>query len=56
MSSGFRAFVVCAAMLAAACDRVAAKPDVVEAERTKEREWSARREQLRAKVGALCGD
>lgn len=32
-----------------------AKPEVVEAERRKEQEWSARREQLAAKVGALCG-
>jgi valyl-tRNA synthetase len=33
-----------------------AKPEVVEAERQKEREWSARREQLAAKVKTLCGD
>lgn len=32
-----------------------AKPEVVEAERRKEQEWSARREQLAAKVGTLCG-
>ena len=32
-----------------------AKPEVVEAERRKEQEWSARREQLAAKVGSLCG-
>ncbi len=32
-----------------------AKPDVVEAERRKEQEWSVRREQLAAKVAALCG-
>jgi valyl-tRNA synthetase len=32
-----------------------APPAVVEAERAKEREWSARREQLHAKVRALCG-
>jgi valyl-tRNA synthetase len=32
-----------------------AKPDVVDAERRKEAEWGARREQLAAKVGALCG-
>ena len=32
-----------------------AKPEVVEAERHKLREWSARREQLRNKVIALCG-
>ena len=33
-----------------------AKPEIVEAERQKEREWSARREQLAAKVNTLCGD
>jgi valyl-tRNA synthetase len=33
-----------------------AKPDVVESERQKEREWSARRDQLEQKVRALCGD
>ncbi|HWG53838.1 MAG TPA: valine--tRNA ligase [Gemmatimonadaceae bacterium] len=32
-----------------------AKPDVVEAERRKYVEWSARREQLEGKVKALCG-
>ncbi|HEX6051935.1 MAG TPA: valine--tRNA ligase [Gemmatimonadaceae bacterium] len=32
-----------------------AKPEVVEAERQKEREWSARSEQLAAKVKTLCG-
>jgi valyl-tRNA synthetase len=32
-----------------------AKPEIVEAERQKEREWSARREQLSAKVKTLCG-
>jgi valyl-tRNA synthetase len=32
-----------------------AKPEVVEAERAKEREWTARREQLGAKVRQLCG-
>jgi valyl-tRNA synthetase len=32
-----------------------AKPEIVEAERRKEVEWSARSEQLRAKVHALCG-
>ena len=32
-----------------------AKPDVVETERRKEQEWTARREQLAAKVAALCG-
>jgi valyl-tRNA synthetase len=32
-----------------------AKPEVVETERRKEQEWSARREQLAAKVVALCG-
>ena len=32
-----------------------AKPEVVEAERQKEREWSARHEQLAAKVKTLCG-
>ncbi|HET7564901.1 MAG TPA: hypothetical protein VFJ96_07895, partial [Gemmatimonadaceae bacterium] len=32
-----------------------AKPEVVEGERHKLREWSARREQLRNKVTALCG-
>ncbi|HEU4642406.1 MAG TPA: valine--tRNA ligase [Gemmatimonadaceae bacterium] len=33
-----------------------AKPEVVEGERRKLREWTARREQLRQKVRALCGD
>ncbi|MDQ6831098.1 MAG: class I tRNA ligase family protein, partial [Gemmatimonadota bacterium] len=33
-----------------------APANVVEAERQKEREWSARREQLSEKVAALCGD
>jgi valyl-tRNA synthetase len=33
-----------------------AKPEIVDAERQKEREWSARREQLAAKVETLCGD
>jgi valyl-tRNA synthetase len=33
-----------------------AKPEIVEAERQKEREWSARREQLAGKVKTLCGD
>ena len=32
-----------------------AKPDVVEAERKKEQEWTVRREQLATKVAALCG-
>jgi len=32
-----------------------AKPDVVEAERRKEQEWTTRREQLASKVAALCG-
>jgi len=32
-----------------------AKPDVVEAERRKEQEWTVRRDQLAAKVAALCG-
>jgi valyl-tRNA synthetase len=32
-----------------------AKAEVVESERTKEREWAARREQLAAKVQQLCG-
>ena len=32
-----------------------APPEVVESERTKEREWSARRDQLHAKVQTLCG-
>ena len=32
-----------------------AKPEVVDAERRKEAEWSARREQLSAKVASLCG-
>ena len=32
-----------------------AKPDIVEAERQKEREWSSRRELLADKVRALCG-
>ena len=30
--------------------------EIVEAERQKEREWSARRDQLAAKVKTLCGD
>jgi valyl-tRNA synthetase len=33
-----------------------AKPEVVDAERQKERDWSTRREQLAAKVRTLCGD
>jgi valyl-tRNA synthetase len=33
-----------------------AKPEIVEAERQKEREWSARRERLAAKVKTLCGN
>jgi valyl-tRNA synthetase len=33
-----------------------APPNVVEAERQKQREWSARREHLSRKVRALCGD
>jgi valyl-tRNA synthetase len=33
-----------------------AKPEVVDAERQKERDWTARREQLAAKVRTLCGD
>jgi valyl-tRNA synthetase len=32
-----------------------AKPEVVERERDKLREWSSRRDQLRSKVTALCG-
>jgi valyl-tRNA synthetase len=32
-----------------------AKPEIVDAERQKEREWSARSEQLSAKVKSLCG-
>jgi valyl-tRNA synthetase len=32
-----------------------AKSEVVDAERQKEREWSARREQLAGKVKTLCG-
>jgi valyl-tRNA synthetase len=32
-----------------------AKPEVVEAERRKHEEWTARREQLRNRVKALCG-
>jgi len=32
-----------------------ARPEVVEAERQKEREWSGRREQLAGKVASLCG-
>jgi valyl-tRNA synthetase len=32
-----------------------AKPDIVEAERQKEGEWSSRRELLADKVRALCG-
>jgi valyl-tRNA synthetase len=28
---------------------------VVEAERVKEREWTTRRDQMRAKIAALCG-
>jgi len=32
-----------------------AKPEIVEAERQKEREWSSRSEQLSAKVKTLCG-
>jgi valyl-tRNA synthetase len=33
-----------------------AKPEIVEAERQKEREWSARQEQLAGKVKTLCGN
>jgi valyl-tRNA synthetase len=33
-----------------------AKPEVVESERQKLAEWTARRDQLRAKVRTLCGD
>jgi valyl-tRNA synthetase len=33
-----------------------AKPEVVDAERLKEREWGARREQLARKVASLCGE
>ena len=33
-----------------------AKPDIVEAEKAKHREWSARRMVLAEKVKALCGD
>jgi valyl-tRNA synthetase len=33
-----------------------AKPEIVEAERAKQREWSARRTVLAEKVKALCGD
>jgi valyl-tRNA synthetase len=33
-----------------------AKPEVVEAERTKLGEWTARREQLAGKKRTLCGD
>ena len=32
-----------------------AKPEIVEAERVKEREWGTRREQLARKVSSLCG-
>jgi valyl-tRNA synthetase len=32
-----------------------AKPEVVEAERARERDWTARREQLAAKITSLCG-
>jgi valyl-tRNA synthetase len=32
-----------------------AKPEVVEAERQKERDWSARRDQLSRRVRSLCG-
>jgi valyl-tRNA synthetase len=32
-----------------------AKPEVVEAERQKEREWSARRDQIARRVQSLCG-
>ena len=32
-----------------------AKPEIVEAERRKEQEWAARREQLAGKVASLCG-
>ena len=32
-----------------------APPELVEAERAKEREWTARSEQLHAKVRSLCG-
>ncbi|HYC51069.1 MAG TPA: valine--tRNA ligase [Gemmatimonadaceae bacterium] len=34
---------------------VKARPDVVEAERKKQQEWSLRRQQLRDKVQSLCG-
>jgi len=33
-----------------------AKPEIVDAERQKEREWSARCDQLAAKVKTLCGN
>ena len=33
-----------------------AKPEIVEAERQKEREWSVRCDQLAAKVKTLCGN
>ena len=33
-----------------------AKPDIVEGERTKQREYSARRDQLRARIVVLCGE
>ena len=33
-----------------------APPEIVGAERAKEREWTARRDQLQAKVQSLCGD
>ena len=32
-----------------------AKPEVVEGERARERDWTARREQLAAKITSLCG-
>ncbi|MCC6318578.1 MAG: valine--tRNA ligase [Gemmatimonadaceae bacterium] len=32
-----------------------AKPEVVEGERVREREWTARREQLAARIASLCG-
>jgi valyl-tRNA synthetase len=43
------------ARLASAGFVTRARPDVVEAERQKEQEWSARREQLARKVAQLCG-
>jgi hypothetical protein len=32
-----------------------AKPEVVESERAKERDWTARRAQLASKAASLCG-